>query len=101
VVTQLQIGKIFDLAYAQAASLKIALCAFTRTGICPTNLRIFEDAVFFVSEATERHVSSLPQPDTSLDRQTTAEPTGSLSEVSVTDGLFKNGLEKHKEYPLE
>jgi hypothetical protein len=47
VVTQLQIAKIFWLAYAQAATLKTAPNAFAQTEIYPAGPNTFGDAQTF------------------------------------------------------
>jgi hypothetical protein len=101
VVTHLQIGKIFGLSYAQASTLKTAVYIINKTGIVPINPEVFGEADFTASESTERLISAIPQPGTSLERQPTAKPpTGSLLGTSVADGLTKIRFNTCKKYLL-
>jgi hypothetical protein len=60
VVTQLQIGKIFGLAYAQAATLKTAVSAFNKTGIYLTNASVLGEEHFIAYETTNGLISEIP-----------------------------------------
>ncbi|CAH1992931.1 unnamed protein product [Acanthoscelides obtectus] len=54
-----QIGKIFSVAYGNAAATAIACSGFAKTGIFPFNSDIFPDYLFMLSSVTDHpHVAA-------------------------------------------
>ena len=61
VVAQFQLAAIFGVAYIKAATVRMAMNGFRRTGIYPTDHHIFEDSDFdtsLVTDIPEEHTSS-------------------------------------------
>lgn len=57
IVTQFQLGKLFGIAYAKAATLQNALSGFSKTGIYPLNPNIFSDHDFVSASTTDNDIT--------------------------------------------
>ncbi|XP_026319551.1 uncharacterized protein LOC113230034 [Hyposmocoma kahamanoa] len=57
IVTQYQLGKLFGIAYAKAATLQNALSGFSKTGIYPLNPNIFSDHDFVSASTTDNDIT--------------------------------------------
>lgn len=61
VVTQFQIGGLFNEAYCKAASVQNAINGFAKTGIVPFNPDIFPDYMYEAAETTNIPLKDNPQ----------------------------------------
>lgn len=72
IVSQLQLGELFGIAYSKAAALQNATIDFSKTGIHPLNPNIFSDHDFVSAIATDNDIAST-EPTTNISHQVTLE----------------------------
>lgn len=89
VVTQFQIGALFNEAYCKAATVQNAVNGFAKTGIVPFNPDIFPDYMYEASETTNIPLKENSQPGPSTENNN--------SDSTATKNQPKYGTQNNRE----